>query len=75
MEERLVNKQQFKDVLVIWHRIGRNLVNLPRINRLASGIKISVVSIDNTVQYSYAHSFKSYRDVLCWYGEMLDQFS
>ena len=72
MKAQKVNEQQFKDVLLIWHRSGRNLVHLPSINPLSSGISISVVSIDNTVQYTYEQNFTSYRDVLCWYGEMLD---
>ncbi|CAM5277021.1 hypothetical protein [Alishewanella longhuensis] len=75
MKAQKVNEQQFKDALVIWHRTGRSLVNLPSINRLSSGISVSVVSIDNTVQYTYEQSFKSYRDVLCWYGEMLDKLN
>lgn len=75
LEQQLVNEHQFKDILAIWHRTGRNLVNLPRITGLTPAIRIGVVSIDNTVQYTFEQSFKSYRDVLCWYGEMLDKLS
>lgn len=72
MEERLVNEQQFMDVLVIWHNAARNLVTLPRIFSTSKGIQISVVSIDNTVEYIYELSFDSYCDALCWLGKLID---
>jgi len=73
MEERLVDEHQFKDILATWHGVGRSLFTLPKISRFKTGIRISVVSIDNTVQYIYEQHFKSYREVLLWYGQMLDK--
>lgn len=73
MKEQTVDEQQFKDILDIWHRAGRGLINLPRIIKLSAGIQISVVSIDNTIMYVYEKQFKAYRDVLFWYGGMIDK--
>lgn len=75
MEEQAVDEQQFKDILLRWHRVGRALITLPRITPTSKGIQISVVSIDNTVVFIYKHLFKSYKALLTWYGELLDRIS
>lgn len=61
MEDRLVDEHQFKDILATWHGVGRSLLTLPKISRFKTGIRISVVSIDNTVQYIYEQHFRFYR--------------
>lgn len=73
MKEQIVDEQKFHDILAIWYRSGRGLINLPRITKLSAGIQISVVSIDNTIMYVYEKQFKAYRDVLFWYGVMIDK--
>lgn len=75
MEEQIVDEQKLHDILEIWHRSGRGLINLPRITKLSAGIQISVVSIDNTIIYVYEKQFKAYRDVLLWYGGMIDKIT
>lgn len=64
MEEQAVDEQQFKDILVRWHRVGQGLITLPRIEPTSKGIQISVVSIDNSVVFIYKHLFKSYKAFL-----------
>lgn len=75
MEEQAVDEQQFKDILVMWHRVGRGLITLPRITPTSKGIQIGVVSIDSTVVFIYKHLFKSYKALLTWYGELLNNCS
>ena len=75
MEEQFVNERKFRSILEIWHRSGRGLISLPKIIPLSSGIQISVVSIDNTVEFIYEHKFVSFREVLSWYGYLIDKIS
>ncbi len=73
MEEQFVDEKKFKSIVDIWHRSGRSLINLPKIIPLSSGIQISVASIDNTVEFIYEHKFISFREVLSWYGDLIDK--
>jgi hypothetical protein len=75
MVEQFVNEKKFKSIVDIWHRSGRSLISLPKIIPLSSGIQISVVSIDNTVEFIYEHKFISFREVLSWYGDLLDKIN
>jgi hypothetical protein len=75
MEEQFVNERKFRSILEIWHRSGRGLISLPKIIPLSSGIQISVVSIDNTVEFIYEQKFVSFREVLSWYGDLIDKIS
>lgn len=75
MKEQTVDEQQFKDILTMWHRVGRGLITLPRITHTSKGIQISVISIDNTVLFIYEHLFKSYKALLTWYGALLDRIN
>ncbi len=73
MKEQTVDEQQFKEILAMWHRIGRGIITLPRLTHTSKGIQISVVSIDNTAEYIYEQSFHCYRDVLGWLGKQSDE--
>ena len=73
MEEQFVHEKKFKSIVDVWHRSGRSLLSLPKIIPLSSGIQISVVSIDNTVEFIYERKFNTFREALSWYGDLIDK--
>ncbi|MDP5133529.1 MAG: hypothetical protein NWQ54_21815 [Paraglaciecola sp.] len=73
MKQHVVNEQQFQEVLFVWKRAGRSLITLPNISKGPSGLRVSMISIDNTVQYIYEQEFKTYKMLLSWFGGLIDR--
>ncbi len=75
MEPVSVDEHGFISFLIPWQLSGRSIINLPKFEKLSFGIKLSIVSIDNTKVVTLETVFSSYGSVMGYYGQLVDRLS
>lgn len=75
MQPVTVDENGFINYLIPWVLSERNIVTLPRIEKHTSGLKLSVVSIDNTKLVTLNTVFTNYGSVMSYYGHLIDRLT
>jgi len=75
MEPVSVDERGLIGFLIPWLLSGRSVLSLPKFEKHSSGIKISIISIDNTKVVTLETVFPSYGSVMGYYGELVDRLS
>ena len=75
MEPVSVDEQGFISFLIPWLLSGRSIISLPKFEKLSFGIKLTIVSIDNTKVITLETVFPSYGSVMGYYGQLVDRLS
>lgn len=75
MEQVSVDERGLISFLKPWQLSGRSIITLPKFEKNSSGIKLSIISIDNTKVVTLETSFPSYGSVMGYYGQLVDRLS
>lgn len=75
MEQLTVDENELVKFIFPWLLSGRSLVSLPKFEKLPGGVKLSIVSIDNTKHVTLDKIFPNYGSVMGYYGYLVDRLS
>lgn len=75
MEQVNIDERGFITFLIPWLLSGRSIISLPKFEKHPYGIKLSIISIDNTKVVTLETVFSSYGSVMGYYGQLVDRLS